>query len=155
VLNFDQSVRGLTPGAPVDFRGVIVGQVRSIGIEYQRDKKAFRMPVVVEFYPSRMGFRERDVWTSAQAHHRAGAGQARHARAVAHRQPADRPALRGARLLPEGAAAEGPRPQRADAELPTTPGTFDELQAKLGDIVSKIDKVPFDQIGQDVPPWCR
>jgi paraquat-inducible protein B len=35
-------------------------------------------------------------------------------------------------------------------ELPTTPGTFDELQAKLGDIVNKIDKVPFDQIGQDL-----
>jgi paraquat-inducible protein B len=66
VLNFDQSVRGLSPGAPVDFRGVIVGQVRSIGIEYQRDKKAFRMPVVVEFYPSRMGFRERDVSDEAK-----------------------------------------------------------------------------------------
>lgn len=35
-------------------------------------------------------------------------------------------------------------------ELPTTPGTFDELQAKLGDIVNKIDKVPFEQIGQDL-----
>jgi paraquat-inducible protein B len=41
-------------------------------------------------------------------------------------------------------------------QLPTTPGTFDELQAKLGDIVTKIGKVPFDQIGQDARRrWCR
>ncbi len=40
--------------------------------------------------------------------------------------------------------------EAAMPELPTTPGTFDALQAKLGDIVNRIDKVPFDQIGQDL-----
>ncbi|MEN7526945.1 MULTISPECIES: intermembrane transport protein PqiB [unclassified Cupriavidus] len=150
VLNFDQSVRGLAPGAPVDFRGVIVGQVRSIGIEYQRERKAFRMPVVVELYPSRMGFRERDV-----------SDQARQRNIVQGLiQRGMRAQLRNGNLLTGQLyvaldffpKAPPPKDLNLDAplpEFPTTPGTFDELQAKLGDIVNRIDKVPFDQIGQE------
>lgn len=150
VLNFDQSVRGLSPGAPVDFRGVIVGQVRSIGIEYQRDKKAFRMPVVVELYPSRMGFRERDVADEARKRTIVQALVKRGMRAQ----------LRTGNLLtgqlyvaldffPKAPPARDIDLDAPMPEFPTTPGTFDELQAKLGEIVNKIDKVPFDQIGQD------
>ncbi|KAI3601514.1 Paraquat-inducible protein B (plasmid) [Cupriavidus necator H850] len=150
VLNFDQSVRGLSPGAPVDFRGVTVGQVRSIGIEYQRDKKAFRMPVVVELYPSRMGLRENDVADDTRK------------RAIVHSlvQRGMRAQLRTGNLLtgqmyvaldffPKVSAPVDLDLNASVPELPTTPGTFDELQAKLGDIVTKIGKVPFDQIGQD------
>lgn len=150
VLNFDQSVRGLSPGAPVDFRGVIVGQVRSIGIEYQRDKKAFRMPVVVELYPSRMGFRERDVQDNTRRREIIAALLKRGMRAQ----------LRTGNLLtgqlyvaldffPKAPPAE----MNLNAPIPefaTTPGTFDQLQAQVGDIVNRIDKVPFDQIGQDL-----
>ncbi|SDO81242.1 paraquat-inducible protein B [Ralstonia sp. 25mfcol4.1] len=150
VLNFDQSVRGLSPGAPVDFRGVIVGQVRSIGIEYQRDRKAFRMPVVVELYPSRMGFRERDVADEARKRTIVQALVKRGMRAQ----------LRTGNLLtgqlyvaldffPKAPPAKDIDLDAPMPEFPTTPGTFDELQAKLGDIVNKIDKVPFEQIGQD------
>ncbi|WP_454765908.1 PqiB family protein [Cupriavidus campinensis] len=150
VLNFDQSVRGLSPGAPVDFRGVTVGQVRSIGIEYQPEKKAFRMPVVVELYPSRMGLREKDVADDTRK------------LAIVHSlvQRGMRAQLRTGNLLTGQLYValdffpKAPLPADLDLnaslpELPTTPGTFDELQAKLGDIVTKIGKVPFDQIGQD------
>ncbi|MGO4763015.1 MlaD family protein [Cupriavidus sp. 2KB_3] len=151
VLNFDQSVRGLTPGAPVDFRGVVVGTVRSIGIEYVRDKKAFRMPVVVEFYPSRMGFRERDV---ADEERKRAIVQGLVKRGM-------RAQLRTGNLLtgqlyvaldffPKAPPPTDINLEGAMPELPTTPGTFDALQAKLGDIVNRIDKVPFDQIGQDL-----
>ncbi|MFJ5381216.1 intermembrane transport protein PqiB [Cupriavidus sp. CER94] len=150
VLNFDQSVRGLSPGAPIDFRGVTVGQVRSIGIEYQRDRKAFRMPVVVELYPSRMGLRDQDVADDTRK------------LAIVHSlvQRGMRAQLRTGNLLTGQLYValdffpKAPLPDEIDLnasppQLPTTPGTFDELQAKLGDIVTKIGKVPFDQIGQD------
>ncbi|MDF3831494.1 MlaD family protein [Cupriavidus basilensis] len=150
VLYFDQSVRGLSPGAPVDFRGIAVGQVRSIGIEYQRDKKAFRMPVVVELYPSRIGLSARDL---ADKHYARGIADALNKRGL-------RAQLRTGNLLtgqvfvafdffanapPAKLSLDNPVP-----ELPTMPGTFDELQTKLGNIVSRLDKVPFEQIGQDV-----
>lgn len=151
VLNFDQSVRGLAPGAPVDFRGVIVGQVRSIGIEYQRERKAFRMPVVVEFYPSRMGFRERDVADEARKRMVVQELVRRGMRA----QLRTGNLLTGQLYVALDFFPKAPAPANMDLgapvpEFPTTPGTFDELQAKLGDIVNRIDKVPFDQIGQDV-----
>nr|WP_156117676.1 MlaD family protein [Collimonas arenae] len=150
VLNFDQSVRGLSPGAPLDFRGIVVGQVRSIGIEYQRDKKIFRIPVVVELYPSRLGISPRDLENKEQARNIAETMNKRGMRAQ----------LRTGNLLtgqlyvafdffpkapPVNVSIDGPMP-----ELATTPGTLDELQNKLGDIVSKVDKVPFEQIGQDL-----
>jgi paraquat-inducible protein B len=150
VLNFDQSVRGLAPGAPLDFRGIVVGQVRSIGIEYQRDKKTFRFPVVVELYPSRMGFSPRDLEDKQQAYKIAETMNRRGMRAQ----------LRNGNLLtgqlyvafdffpkapPVKISVDGPMP-----ELATTPGALDELQSKLGSIVSKLDKVPFEQIGQDL-----
>jgi paraquat-inducible protein B len=55
VLYFDQSLRGLSPGAPVDFRGIVMGEVRSVGVEFDPVKKNFRMPVTVDMYPARLG----------------------------------------------------------------------------------------------------
>eukprot|EP01034_Spumella_vulgaris_P041885 gene41885-51912_t len=41
VFYFDQSLRGLSPGATVDFRGIVLGEVRSVGVEYDSKKKNF------------------------------------------------------------------------------------------------------------------
>src|SRR5262249_14983375 len=43
VMRFNQSLRGLQPGAPVDFRGITLGKVVSIGVEYDRQKKTISM----------------------------------------------------------------------------------------------------------------
>jgi paraquat-inducible protein B len=150
VLNFDQSVRGLAPGAPLDFRGIVVGQVRSIGIDYQRDKKTFRFPVTVELYPSRMGLSPADLLDKQQARAIAESMNRRGMRAQ----------LRTGNLLTgqlyvafdffPNAAPVKINIDGAMPELATTPGTFDEIQSKLVGIVNKLDKVPFEQIGQNL-----
>src|SRR5262249_9654764 len=48
---FQGSVSGLTVGSPVTFRGVRVGAVRSITLEFHRVEKAAFIPVVVELNP--------------------------------------------------------------------------------------------------------
>ena len=48
VVNFKQSVKGLAIGAPVEFRGVSVGEVASIGLAF--DPKTFEIVQPVEFY---------------------------------------------------------------------------------------------------------
>jgi paraquat-inducible protein B len=58
LMYFNQSLRGLAPGAPVDFRGVVIGEVKSIGVEFDRAEREFRMPVLVQVYPDRLRRRE-------------------------------------------------------------------------------------------------
>jgi paraquat-inducible protein B len=53
VLNFKESVRGLTVGAPVDFRGIVVGEVAAINTHFDREKMEFSIPVEIRFFPER------------------------------------------------------------------------------------------------------
>ncbi len=55
VFNFNQSLRGLSPGASLDFRGVEVGEVQSIGLDYDEATQRFKMPITVLLYPNRLG----------------------------------------------------------------------------------------------------
>ncbi len=44
---FSQSLRGLSPGAPVDLHGIIVGEVHRFGLEFDSKHGVFRFPVEV------------------------------------------------------------------------------------------------------------
>ena len=57
VLYFEDSVRGLTVGAPVEFKGIKVGTVVDVRLEYDEAKSNFKIPVVVELEPERIGTR--------------------------------------------------------------------------------------------------
>lgn len=54
VMYFDNSVRGLTINAPVEFRGIKVGTVIRINAEFDRESKEVRIPVIVEIEPQRI-----------------------------------------------------------------------------------------------------
>ena len=60
ILNFNQSIRGLNVGAPVDYRGIEIGQVVSIDIQYDEDKDEVYIPVLVEIEPERTGIKRKD-----------------------------------------------------------------------------------------------
>lgn len=51
VMYFEGSVKGLSTGAPVMFRGVNVGRVKSISIKADPKDLTFRIPVLVEVDP--------------------------------------------------------------------------------------------------------
>ncbi len=53
-MYFDQSVRGLTPGAPVEFRGLPIGEVVDIKLTYDIDTQEVRIPVLVMIEPERL-----------------------------------------------------------------------------------------------------
>ncbi|OUL69579.1 MlaD family protein, partial [Paraburkholderia hospita] len=53
VLVFRESVRGLAVGAPVDFLGIVVGEVVAINTRYDPIAKQFSIPVEIHFFPER------------------------------------------------------------------------------------------------------
>lgn len=54
VLYFDDSVRGLQVGAPVEFQGIKVGSVLDIRLEFDNLDTTFWIPVLIEIEPERI-----------------------------------------------------------------------------------------------------
>ncbi len=153
VMNFNQSLRGLSLGAAVDFRGIELGQVTSIGIDYDPKLRNFTMPVTMNIYPERLGRRFREtIQTNGES-----AGRQILLHLV---QRGLRGQLRTGNLLTNQlyvaldffpkAAPVGFQTNRTPLVLPTVPNTLDELQLQLADITRKLNKVPFDQIGSNL-----
>ncbi|SFF96167.1 paraquat-inducible protein B [Duganella sp. CF458] len=154
VFYFNQSLRGLSPGAAVDFRGIVLGEVRSVGVEFDPVKKDFRMPVTVDMYPGRLGRRFQETVTDDKDRN---AGPLVLERMVSHGL---RGQLRTGNLLTgqlyialdffPNAAQVKLDMNAYPIEVPTVPNALDELQAQIASIARKLDKVPFDQIGNNL-----
>jgi paraquat-inducible protein B len=151
LLYFDQSLRGLSPGAAVDFRGVVIGAVKSIGVEFDRNERKFRMPVLVEVYPERL--RRASTGSAAVPEQRIQDLIARGLRAQ----------LRTGNLLtgqlfvaldffPKAPKVAALPLDKANplVRLPTLPNGLDEMQTQVGEIIAKINKVPFEQLSADL-----
>ena len=54
VMFFENSVRGLAIDAPVEFRGIKVGSVLDLRLEFNSEDTTFRIPVLVEIEPERI-----------------------------------------------------------------------------------------------------
>jgi paraquat-inducible protein B len=150
---FDQTVRGLAPDAAIDLLGVEIGRVRSIALQYDPQRKRFPAEVKAEIYPLRLGSARtallRDV---------GGAGDA----AVLQRLVANglRAQLRTGNLLTgqlyvaldfiPGPARTANLAEDGAVQMPTAPGTLSELQPQIAEIVQKMSKIPFDDIGRDL-----
>ncbi len=51
---FEDSVRGLSIGAPVEFRGIRIGEVRSIEVQFDPETLDFAIPVLLDIEPERL-----------------------------------------------------------------------------------------------------
>jgi paraquat-inducible protein B len=153
VMYFNGSLRGLSPGAPVELHGIAVGEVKSVDVEYDRDAGDLRFPVAVDIYPQRIRGRN-----------------ARRARPPAKDDPEY-----ASRKLVDSLVAHGLRAELKTGNLltgqkyvdldmhpdaraekvwwgeqpwifPTVSNGLDEFQDSMGSIARKLNKVPFDQI---------
>lgn len=68
ILYFDGSVKGLSIGAPVMFRGVKIGSVTDIGIKFNPASLEFQIPVIVEFTTKRAAPNASGARTPAETH---------------------------------------------------------------------------------------
>ena len=154
-LYFQESLHGLDPGAPIDFHGIVLGQVKSVDIEFDPQAQRFRFPVLVELYPARLRAKVR------------GGGLARPPTPAQERGRMDALAAQGLRaqlrtgnlltgqlyialdFFPQAPKA-GFDWQQSPPQLPTTQGTFGELQATLSTLTKKLDRLPIDEIANQL-----
>ncbi len=71
LLYFTGSVRGLSVGAPVELKGIKLGQVTGIKMEYNPDTKDVKIPVIIEVQMNRFSINGvPDTDTFIRAHHK-------------------------------------------------------------------------------------
>jgi paraquat-inducible protein B len=153
VVVFKQSVRGLFPGAPVEISGIHIGEVVSIGMDFDLKTFGVSIPVTVKVYselaserlvkgepgpsPSdREHMLDKLVELGFRAQLRTGNY------------------LTGALfiafdLFPKAAPAKIDWTQQP-VELPTIPGELEGIEQSLTNIVQKIEKLPLEAIGKDL-----
>jgi len=156
LLVFDGSVRGLSVGAPVDFRGVTVGEVTKIGVSVDPATVTFHMPVLVKIYPRRLAARQflGDALPVAESPE-VRLGRTR--KLVEHGLRAQ---LRSGNLLtgqlyvaldmfPDASKIKGDPVGKKPPEIPTVPGTFEEFQEMFTRIAKKLEQLPYDEVIAD------
>jgi paraquat-inducible protein B len=153
-LIFNESVRGLTPGAPVEFRGVQIGEVAAIHAQIDFRTLQFQAPVTIHLDAQRLGIKAVDVPTGADPNELR--------RRLIDSLVADgvRAQLRTGNLITGTAYVsfdyfrDAP-PARVNwsekpVQLPTEPGQLEATEARLTNIVKKLDRMPLEQIGAEL-----
>jgi paraquat-inducible protein B len=160
VLYFNESMRGLSVGAPVTVLGLPGGEVTDVGIDVNPATMNIRGRVELVFFPERL--------VARLARKQAAVGQTierslqqRHAfvqRMVEQRGM--RAQLRSGNLLTGqlyiafDSFPNAPKAKvdwnRDPTELPVVPSTVSDIEAKLTGIVAKLEKLPLDEIGDEL-----
>ncbi|SAL09437.1 mammalian cell entry protein [Caballeronia peredens] len=150
VFAFEGSVRGLAVGAPVEFRGIPIGEVAAIYTRFDPVTKRISIPVEVRIYPER--------FTSRFASEPKGGRMAtdRHALADLLVERGLRGQLRTGSLLTgqlyvamdffPGAKKASIDWERSPPEMPTTPSGLESLQDSMNRIITRIDKLPIEEL---------
>jgi paraquat-inducible protein B len=151
VLLFDESVRGLSPGAPVEFRGIPIGQVIDIKSEFDIKMNKVKIPVVAAVEPERISFVGKlpeGVTRDTLVDYLIDRGLRAQLRTGNLLTGQNYVALD---LFPDAKPGKLVRGGRYGyPEFPTTPTPFEEIGSKVTQLVAKIDKIPIEQIGNDL-----
>ena len=157
-MRFPQSLRGLGVGSQVDFRGIIVGRVVSINLDYDIDKQSFLQIVGVVIYPNRFGRAAEKFAQLAQDNNDTNTRLANFIKPQIARglraQARVGNLLTGQLYIALDFVPKAPKVEfdasARPVELPTVPGSFDCLQEEMTGIVEKLDRIPFESIGKNL-----
>jgi paraquat-inducible protein B len=154
VLLFDESVRGLNIGAPVELYGIKLGEVVDLKLEFDIDTKKFTVPVVVAMEPERVSSAQKekalqmiekdpDAFIKALVEQQGIRAQLQSANL-----------LTGQLMVNLVFAPDTPKAILSYRDglpmVPTIPGSFEKLQESLSKIITNLEKVRFDQIGGEL-----
>jgi len=151
LLHFNESTRGLTVGAPVEFRGIKIGEVVDIKAQFNQETFTPQITVLIETEPQR--------WEIV------GKGQAGTIEDSAKTMQilvakGLRAQLKTGSLLtgqlfvnldfhPDAPEAQVKYEQQFP-EIPTIPAPLQILTARVNKLLAKLETVPIEQIGKDL-----
>ena len=157
-LRFDQALRGLKVGAPVEFLGMEFGRVVSINLDYDAKKRSFPVNVGIVIYPQRLGTAHTKMLKALNHDPNDEAGSIRLMGTFV--ENGLRAQARSGNLLTGQlyiALDFYPKAEKVafDAtarpvSIPTVPGSLEELQGKLEAMVDKINKLPIERIANNL-----
>ncbi|MGB8329322.1 MAG: MlaD family protein [Polyangiales bacterium] len=160
VLYFNESLRGLSVGAPVTLLGLPEGEVMSVGLDIDPATLSLRGRVEIVAFPERLVARLH-AQPAAAGKPIARSEQQNH---TFLEQMVEQQGLRaqlrsGSLLTGQLYVAFDFFPDVSEAtidwsqdpiELPVVPSTLPDVEAKLSSIVAKLDELPYDAIGTDL-----
>jgi paraquat-inducible protein B len=153
-LVFNESVRGLSPGAPVELRGIKVGEVADIRAQVDVKTSTFSVPVTIHLDPQRLGIKVVDLKPGTDL---ASVRRRLIDALIAHGARAQ---LRTGNLLTGSAFIAidffpDARPMKIDwsqhpVQLPTVPGQLEATEARINNIVNKLNQLPLKEIADNL-----
>jgi paraquat-inducible protein B len=148
ILFFDGSVRGLTVGAPVEFKGIKVGSVKDVRLEFDKRDTSFRIPVLIEIAPERVIARGQDEDTSPYETLKNLVDRGLRARLQTG-------SLLTGQLFVEldmhpGTPIRLVNEEVPFPELPTIPAELEQMTTSVKSILAKLEKVEMEKIGAEL-----
>jgi len=150
VLFFDSSVRGLSIGAPVEFKGIKIGSVLDIRLEYDKNNTSFSIPVLIEVEP------ERIIEHDTQEVDNTDETLLNMAKTGLRARLQTGSLITGQLFVELDMFPESPVVMRGDGtsrypELPTIEAAnFDAITKSVQNLVAKLDGIKFDKIGNEL-----
>lgn len=146
-LKFSHSVRGLSVGAPVEFRGVKVGEVLEVSLgSVEKGPGSLHVFIGVEpqrFQSDAMPTRDEFDQQMAELVKQGLRGQMRSGSLVTGSRYV-------ALTFPKSTESAALIVNEQFSDLPTQDSAFDQLDQQLASITSKFESVPFDAMGRDL-----
>ena len=158
VLYFNESLQGLSVGAPVTILGLPVGEVTAVGLDYVPETHGIRTRVEIMTYQYRflrhlgkidaaamkiMSLEERDKIMQRLVEEKGLRAQLRTGNLIS-----------GQRYVALDYFPDAPKARINRAKdppiFPVNPGKMENIELQLKSILAKVDKMPLEEIGKDL-----
>ncbi|MCB1877741.1 MAG: MCE family protein [Chromatiales bacterium] len=154
LLYFQDTVRGLSVGAPVEFRGIRVGSVTRIRIRHLADSDRVEIPVQIELEPDRIPIAGDYTISDGERLERLNEITEKLVAKGLRAQLQTGNLLTGSLYVEFDLYPDAPpariRKEGAISVLPTRPNTLASITTSVRNVLTRLEEFPIKRIGDDI-----